>query len=75
MSTVTGMSLPLTSSVNSPQSLIHVLYLLSLDSFVHIPSSDRTSNVYLTSTDKNSIPELYDIPIGMVNRVLYHKRP
>lgn len=32
---------------------------------------DGGHNPFLASTEPNSIPELYDIPIGMVNRVLY----
>ncbi|TEB23383.1 PIG-P-domain-containing protein [Coprinellus micaceus] len=31
-----------------------------------------THNTYLAATELNVIPELYDIPISLVNRVLYH---
>jgi len=32
------------------------------------------ADVYIKSTDACAIPELYDIPIGMVNRILYLPR-
>lgn len=31
-------------------------------------------NPYIAHADPNAIPELYDIPIGMVNRVAYGPR-
>ncbi|KAJ3502407.1 hypothetical protein NLJ89_g8901 [Agrocybe chaxingu] len=46
------------------------------DSRVALPSSedrDSNHNPYLESVKPNAIPELYDIPIGMVNSVLYHE--
>ncbi|KAF9485123.1 PIG-P-domain-containing protein [Pholiota conissans] len=43
------------------------------DSRIALPSSeDGDYNPYLASAQPDAIPELYDIPIGMVNRVLYH---
>ncbi|EKM76745.1 hypothetical protein AGABI1DRAFT_78184 [Agaricus bisporus var. burnettii JB137-S8] len=42
------------------------------DSFVQHPQS-LESDIYLASTGSNSIPQLYDLPIGMVNRVLYRR--
>ncbi|KAF9529932.1 PIG-P-domain-containing protein [Crepidotus variabilis] len=43
------------------------------DSRVALPSEDDTlRNPYFKSAHRNSIPELYDIPIGVVNSVLYH---
>jgi len=48
--------------------------LIFLDSRVALPSQDSPSgNHYCDSTKPGAIPELYDIPIGMVNSVLYHK--
>ncbi|KAJ3569187.1 hypothetical protein NP233_g5212 [Leucocoprinus birnbaumii] len=47
------------------------------DSFAQLPklpSSSHTSNAYIASTNPSTIPQLYDIPIGMVNRVLYQRR-
>lgn len=44
-----------------------------IDSRIALPSpEDGDHNPYLASAQDDSIPELYDIPIGMVNRVLYH---
>ena len=44
------------------------------DSRIALPSPqvDKAHNPYLASASPRAIPELYDIPIGMVNRVLYH---
>ncbi|KAL9710366.1 hypothetical protein Ac2012v2_006667 [Leucoagaricus gongylophorus] len=44
------------------------------DSFAQFPPSDQNPNPYLASADPSTIPQLYDIPIGMVNRVLYHRK-
>jgi len=43
------------------------------DSFVQLPPLNHSQEIYITSTDPTSIPQLYDMPIGMVNRVLYQK--
>jgi phosphatidylinositol glycan class P protein len=44
-----------------------------LDSRIALPSpEDGDHNPYMASAEDGFIPELYDIPIGMVNRVLYH---
>ncbi len=44
------------------------------------PTDDRVSlppangkDPYIASAQTDAIPELYDIPIGMVNSVLYHE--
>ncbi|KAF8174070.1 PIG-P [Pholiota molesta] len=43
------------------------------DSRIALPSpEDGDHNPYMASAEDDFIPELYDIPIGMVNRVLYH---
>ncbi|KXN86524.1 Phosphatidylinositol N-acetylglucosaminyltransferase subunit P [Leucoagaricus sp. SymC.cos] len=44
------------------------------DSFVQLPPSGQSPNAYIVSADSSAIPHLYDIPIGMVNRVLYHRK-
>ncbi|KAF9233190.1 PIG-P-domain-containing protein [Melanogaster broomeanus] len=41
-----------------------------VDSKGHLPAWD-VSNPYLKHADSDAVPELYDIPIGIVNRVLY----
>ena len=38
-----------------------------------LPDVDGAHNPYLASACPGTIPELYDIPIGIVNRVLYHE--
>ena len=43
--------------------------VFDIDSRAHFPL-DGEENPYFTSTQS---PELYDIPIGVVNRVLYHQ--
>jgi len=45
------------------------------DSRIALPSPevDGEHNPYLASANPHAIPELYDIPIGIVNRVLYHE--
>lgn len=51
----------------------HVVFKCSLlDSRVALPSQeDSIRNPYIISAIGASIPELYDIPIGIVNSVLY----
>lgn len=43
------------------------------DGRISLPSREdnAVNNPYLASTEPNAIPELYDIPIGLVNSVLY----
>jgi len=43
------------------------------DSRAHLPPSDGP-NPYLAHARPHAIPEMYDIPIGMVNRVVYGTR-
>ncbi|KAF9449292.1 PIG-P-domain-containing protein [Macrolepiota fuliginosa MF-IS2] len=43
------------------------------DTFVQLPPLNHSQEIYIASTDPTSIPQLYDMPIGMVNRVLYHR--
>ena len=44
------------------------------DSRVALPSKeDAARNPYFISSNKGSIPELYDIPIGVANTVLYRE--
>ncbi|KIM91644.1 hypothetical protein PILCRDRAFT_810925 [Piloderma croceum F 1598] len=43
------------------------------DSRAHLPPTNNP-NPYLAYAYPNAIPELYDIPIGMVNRVIYGPR-
>ncbi|PPQ69675.1 hypothetical protein CVT24_001208 [Panaeolus cyanescens] len=42
------------------------------DARISVPSrTDSGENPYISALEPNAIPELYDMPIGMVNRVLY----
>ncbi|OBZ67528.1 Phosphatidylinositol N-acetylglucosaminyltransferase subunit P [Grifola frondosa] len=43
------------------------------DSKAHLPDADAP-NPYLAHAQPNAIPEMYDIPLGMVNRVVYGDR-
>ncbi|TFK21822.1 PIG-P-domain-containing protein [Coprinopsis marcescibilis] len=43
------------------------------DDCVIYPDPQCGRNVYLESTKPGALPELYDIPIGMVNKVLYQR--
>ena len=45
-----------------------------IDSRISLPSREDNdiNDHYLASVELNAIPELYDIPIGLVNSVLYH---
>ncbi|THH32629.1 hypothetical protein EUX98_g1562 [Antrodiella citrinella] len=43
------------------------------DSRASLPAADEP-NPYLLNACENAIPELYDIPIGLVNRVVYGRR-
>lgn len=45
------------------------------DDYAIYPKPGLARNVYLESTKPNAVPELYDIPIGVVNRVLYQQPP
>lgn len=43
------------------------------DSRIALPSQEAGApNPYFASAEDDAIPELYDIPIGLVNSVLYH---
>ncbi|KAJ7771679.1 PIG-P-domain-containing protein [Mycena metata] len=44
------------------------------DSRAHLPPRNRERNPYLAYANRNVVPELYDIPIGLVNRVCYTPR-
>jgi phosphatidylinositol glycan class P protein len=45
---------------------------IKLDSRAAWPShEDGDYNPYIASAQPNAIPEIYDIPIGLVNRVVY----
>ena len=51
-----------------------LITLLNADSRVALPSKeDAARNPYFNSSSKGSIPELYDIPIGVINTVLYRE--
>ncbi|KAG2008610.1 hypothetical protein CC2G_014027 [Coprinopsis cinerea AmutBmut pab1-1] len=43
------------------------------DDYTIYPKWEDGRNAYLESTKPGAVPELYDIPIGMVNRVLYQR--
>jgi len=42
-----------------------------IDSRAHLPRMDGDRNPYLAYAQPDAIPELYDIPLGLVNRVAY----
>ena len=46
---------------------------MAIDNRISLPSQEDIAvrNPYLASAEPNAIPELYDIPIGLVNSVLY----
>ncbi|KAI0346409.1 PIG-P-domain-containing protein [Trametopsis cervina] len=44
------------------------------DSKAHLPDADASPNPYLAHARPNAIPAMYDIPIGLVNRVVYGVR-
>jgi len=44
------------------------------DSKAHIPDASQNPNPYYAHAHHAAIPEMYDIPISLVNRVLYHPR-
>ncbi|KAJ7269642.1 PIG-P-domain-containing protein [Mycena rebaudengoi] len=41
------------------------------DSPAHLPSINQDRNPYIPYASNDVVPELYDIPIGMVNRAIY----
>ena len=43
------------------------------DSRAHLPPAGG-ENLYIKHAKPDAIPEMYDIPIGMVNRVIYGRR-
>ncbi|KAG0706955.1 PIG-P [Suillus ampliporus] len=44
-----------------------------IDTKAHLPALN--ANQYVKHADPGAIPELYDIPIGLVNRVVYRAMP
>ena len=54
-----------------------MLQMKHVDSLGHDPptnmadANEQSPNPYLASASPDAIPELYDIPIGLVNRILY----
>jgi phosphatidylinositol N-acetylglucosaminyltransferase subunit P len=47
-------------------------FFYGTDFCISVPS-DGAYNPYVASASPGAVPEVYDIPIGMVNRVLYHE--
>ena len=47
--------------------------IFTADSFAHVPLPDEP-NPYLRQADPDAIPEMFDIPIGLVNQVLFQHR-
>ncbi|KAJ7918453.1 PIG-P [Mycena leptocephala] len=45
-----------------------------IDSRAHLPSVNRERNPYLAYANRDVVPDLYDIPIGLVNRACYSSR-
>ncbi|KAF8583272.1 PIG-P [Ramaria rubella] len=43
-----------------------------IDSYAHVPLPDQP-NPYLRQADPDSVPEMYDLPIGLVNQVLFRR--
>ncbi|KAK7044837.1 PIG-P-domain-containing protein [Favolaschia claudopus] len=46
-----------------------------IDSRAHLPPINPERNPYLQYADPATVPDLYDIPIGLVNRVCYGSPP
>jgi len=40
----------------------------------HTPDFSQSPNPYYSHAHQTAVPEMYDIPISLVNRVLYHSR-
>jgi hypothetical protein len=59
------------SLVRPKEFIIYLKAHLSADSFAHIPLPEEP-NPYLRQADPDAIPDIYDIPIGLVNQVLFH---
>jgi phosphatidylinositol N-acetylglucosaminyltransferase subunit P len=69
------------SSFRLPLSLsptILILFTLNVDIRAHYPrrDPDHPANIspYTIYADPRTVPELYDVPIGIVSRVLYRRR-
>ncbi|KAG8948702.1 hypothetical protein FRC03_000593 [Tulasnella sp. 419] len=45
------------------------------DSFAHIPSADRDNPYFGDMLSPNSVPEIYDLPLGFVNKAMLGRRP
>jgi hypothetical protein len=57
---------------------ILISFLLDVDTRAHYPrrDPDQIANIspYAIYADPRTVPELYDVPIGIVSRVLYRRR-
>ena len=53
--------------------MTRVISFLDSRNSLPLPDVDGVHSPYPTSVNPRTIPELYDIPIGIVNRVLYHE--
>lgn len=53
--------------------IIYLIISEIADSRAHLPPISGP-NPYIAHAHPNAMPELYDIPIGMVNRVVYGPR-
>ncbi|KAI6129549.1 PIG-P [Pisolithus croceorrhizus] len=65
-----SLALASTPAFSDPMAFIDSSYIWLLDAKAHIPALDGP-DPYRRSRDPNAVPEPYDIPIGIVNRVLY----
>ncbi len=71
MSTKTGASCHRLS--NQPRKIRPQPFENATDSKALLPDADEP-NPYLAYASPNAVPEMFDIPIGLVNRVLYAQR-
>jgi phosphatidylinositol N-acetylglucosaminyltransferase subunit P len=50
----------------------HIL-IPSPDRYAHFPVPEKQENPYLAHRRSDAVPVPYDIPLGMVNRILYRR--
>ena len=70
VSTVTGTPLPVSFPNNARSRQLEY----ATDSKAHLPDADGGPNPYIAYARPDAIPVMYDMPIGLVNRVLYGRR-
>lgn len=74
MSTITGQAWDITTIWVTRISDTDI-YITPPDTKALLPDGNGANlNPYLAHAAPNAIPELYDIPIGLVNRVVYQRK-